>query len=108
MSTRTSYYTIRGELSDHETIKLNDDDDFPVKYFSMSSSSDPWMTPLSSAEKMSSMGDNSRRQSPFALVDYSSSNCFIDQKKKKKSSNYIVIDLESIQRINLSNNLYKL
>ena len=94
MSTRTSYYTIRGDISDHETVKLNENS--PLKYFSMSSL-DPWITPPSSIGQISSIGDNSRRQSPTNFIEH----------KNRKSSNYIVLNLESVERINLANNPYK-
>ena len=99
MSTRTSYYTIQGESSTHETTKF--DEEYLLQYFSMSSM-DPLISPIASMELISSIGDNSRQQSPLNLMNYSSNN------KRNNSFNHIVLDFESMKRINRSNNLYKL
>lgn len=85
ISTQTSYYSAQGE------------------YHCLSMSS---IDPILSTEYLSPIGDNSRQQSPLNLMTYSSKHLLTN--KRNNSFNHIVFDLELTERINKSNNPYKL
>jgi len=109
MSTRTSYYTIKGQISCEQSIP---DEGSLVKYFSMTSSNELITSP-SSVEQLSSTNSSQKRlplQVVFNSFDNSSRNSLSSEKPildKNNSSNYIVIDMEQFQKINLSNNVSK-
>jgi len=83
MSNRTSYYTI-GEQKSCEELKF--DEESLVKYFSITQ----LMTPISSTEHISS---SQKHYNPSKI---------------SLNNNYIVFDKEQIEKINLSNSVFKM
>jgi hypothetical protein len=87
ISNQTSYHTISGEISCEESL---------VKYFSITSSNE-LITPPSSTEQLSS---SEKRTSLQLIVNRS-----LPIYEKNISKNYIVLEMEQVPKINVSNNI---
>jgi hypothetical protein len=94
MSTRTSYHTIVGHNSCEESIL---DEQSLVTYFSMTSSNELTPSP-SSIEQLPSESDSQKR---FRFNPLS-------RRVVNNSSNYIILEMEPLKIINISNNVSQL
>ncbi len=109
MSTQTSYYTIREQISCEDAIPNKKS---LVKYFSITLSNELVTSPLST-EQLSS-NNSSQKRSPLQFFfnplgtsytgSFNNKTTILD---KNNSSNYIVLDMEQFQKINISNNVSK-
>ncbi len=101
ISTRTSYYTISEKSSRQET---RSDGESLVKYFSITSSAE-LITPPLSTEQLPATDSLQKRTTGKFYYDLSKKSL---NNEKNNSSNYIVLDIERFERINLLNNASKM
>jgi len=99
MSTRTSYHTIIGHNSCKESIP---DEQSLVTYFSITSSNELPPSP-SSIEQLSSES-GSQKQFRFNPL----SRRVLNNDDKNNSSNYIILEMEPLKKINILNNVSQL
>jgi hypothetical protein len=99
MSTRTSYHTLVGHNSCEELIP---DEQSLVTYFSITSSNE--LTPSHSSIEQLSSENVSQKRFRFNPL----SRRILNNDDKNNSSNYIILEMEPLKKINILNNVSQL